>query len=87
MRHTNRTSRSPEAIATTENLRGATAAKHDRRLAYTVAQLCLATGLGRTSIFEAIKTGQLASSYVAGRRIILADDAEAWLLAGREGGR
>jgi hypothetical protein len=52
------------------------------RLAYTVAQLSRATGLEKTSIWMAIKSGELSSTLVGGRRLILHSDACAWLTLG-----
>ncbi|MFM1816500.1 MAG: hypothetical protein RLZ98_3195 [Pseudomonadota bacterium] len=54
------------------------------KLAYNISELCKATGLGQTKIFEEIKKRRLISVWVAGRRLILREDAEAWLRAGRE---
>ena len=40
------------------------------KLAYTVAEASYAIGMGRTKIYELMKTGELATVKVAGRRLI-----------------
>ena len=40
------------------------------KLAYTVAEASYAIGIGRTKIYELMKTGELATVKVAGRRLI-----------------
>lgn len=40
------------------------------RLTYTVEEAAVATGLGRTTLFEFMKSGQLASIKVGRRRLI-----------------
>ncbi len=47
--------------------------------AYTVDNFCRAYGLGRTKTFELIKTGQLKSVVIGGRRLIPREAAEALL--------
>ena len=54
------------------------------KLAYRIDEATSVSGLGRTSIYDAIKSGSLKSVYVAGRRLILRDDLEAFLRAGRD---
>jgi excisionase family DNA binding protein len=54
------------------------------KLSFTVAEACSASGLGKTSLYEAIKSGALKSIFVAGRRLILREDLEAYLKSGRE---
>jgi excisionase family DNA binding protein len=49
------------------------------KLAYTISEFCAAAGLGKTSVYELIKDGQLQSVKAAGRRLILSSDAEAFL--------
>jgi excisionase family DNA binding protein len=53
------------------------------RLSYTVPGACAATGLGKTSIYEAIKRGELKSFLACGRRLILKSDLEAFLTSCR----
>ncbi len=48
-------------------------------ISVTVKEVVEATGLGRTSVFAAIRCGALPSRKVAGRRIILMADLEAWI--------
>ena len=40
------------------------------KLAYTVAEASYAISIGRTKIYELMKTGELATVKVAGRRLI-----------------
>ena len=40
------------------------------KLAYTVAEASYAIGIGRTKIYELMKTGKLVTVKVAGRRLI-----------------
>jgi hypothetical protein len=40
-------------------------------LTVTVAEFCRLTGLGRTSAFKAIRAGDLRSTVVCGRRLIV----------------
>ena len=49
------------------------------KLSYTVSEVCLATGLGRTSIYEAMARGSLKSIRACGRRLVRKVDLEAWL--------
>jgi excisionase family DNA binding protein len=53
------------------------------KLSYTVSEVCLATGLGRTSIYEAMAQGSLKSIRACGRRLVLKADLEAWLTSFR----
>jgi excisionase family DNA binding protein len=48
-------------------------------LAYTIAEACEVSGVGRTTIYKAIKTGKLIARKSGRRTIILADDLAAWL--------
>jgi excisionase family DNA binding protein len=48
-------------------------------LAYTIAEACAAARTGRTSIYEAIKSGQLTARKRGRRTIILCDDLRGWL--------
>lgn len=73
-----------EASLPSEDGQRSLADERRQKLSYTVQEFCVATGLGKTSIFEAIKVGELKSVYVAGRRLILREDGEAWLKAGRD---
>jgi excisionase family DNA binding protein len=50
-----------------------------KRLAYSVPELCQATSLGRSLIYEEIRNGRLKATKVGARTLILRGDAEAWL--------
>lgn len=49
------------------------------RLALTVPAACEAASLGRTMVYKAITTGELASIKVGKRRLVLRDDLLDWL--------
>ncbi len=48
-------------------------------LAYSVAGASAATGIGRTLITEALRTGRLSRHYLNTKVVILASDLLAWL--------
>lgn len=58
--------------------------KHQTKLSYTVSEAALASGLGRTSLYEAMRNGSLKSLWISGRRLILHEDLVAFLKSGRE---
>ena len=51
----------------------------DCRLAYTIAEACAAAGIGRTSLYKAIRSGQLRAIKCSGRTLFLLDDLRRWL--------
>jgi excisionase family DNA binding protein len=51
--------------------------------AYRINEFCTAYGLGRTKVYELIKSGKLRTVLVAGRRLVPRDAADA-LLAGTD---
>jgi excisionase family DNA binding protein len=51
------------------------------RLLFTVAELCQATGLGRTTVYAQIKLARLRASKCGRRTLFRAADVEAWLSA------
>lgn len=49
------------------------------RLSYSVTEAARATGLGKTTLYALMGSGELASSRIAGRRLISASDLLALL--------
>ena len=49
------------------------------KLAYTVAEAAVATGLSRATLFRQIADNALPSRLVCGRRLIMADDLRGFL--------
>lgn len=65
----------------TEQLRAAFAAKNqflESLKAFSIPQFCDAYGVGRTQVFEEIKTGRLKTYKVGRRRFISATAGDAW---------
>jgi excisionase family DNA binding protein len=48
--------------------------------AFRISEVCDRTGLGRTSIYAAIKSGSLKARKCGRTTIVLADDLQAWLM-------
>jgi excisionase family DNA binding protein len=51
------------------------------RILFTVAELCEATGLGRTTLYSQIKMGRLRAHKCGRRTLFRAAEVEAWLSA------
>ena len=51
------------------------------RLAYSIAEFCQVSGLGRSSVYELIRSGRLAVRKIGSRTLILRIDAEKFLLS------
>ena len=49
------------------------------KLAFNIPEVCAATGVGRTTIYEAIKAGALKSIMVGGRRLVRREALANWL--------
>jgi excisionase family DNA binding protein len=49
------------------------------KLAYRITEACQVVGVGRTTLYSAIKRGDLQTAKVGRRTIILAGDLQAWL--------
>ena len=56
-------------------------------LAVSVQAAARVSGIGRTSLYEAIGAGELASCKVGKRRVILLEDLRAWLARQRQAAR
>lgn len=54
------------------------------KIAYSVAEACTVSSLGRSTIYSLIAAGHLKARRVGGRRIVMADSLHA-LLAADEG--
>jgi excisionase family DNA binding protein len=51
----------------------------DTPLTISIAEACKATGIGRTSIYSAIKQGELRAVKFAGRTLIRTEDLKAFV--------
>lgn len=51
----------------------------DNALAYDIKSVCRISGLGRTTVYEAIRSGALAARKYGRRTLILAADLESFL--------
>ena len=55
------------------------------RIAFRVSEAIVASGIGRTKLYEELKAGRLRSFVLCGRRLILREDLLAWLRTARDG--
>lgn len=53
--------------------------RRDEALAVSPAEAARRSGLGRTTIYAALKAGELRSLKIGARRLILVDALKAWL--------
>lgn len=53
----------------------------ESKMAFTVAEACAATGIGKTSLYSLFKEKKLTPVKVCGRTLVLADDLRALLAA------
>lgn len=49
------------------------------KIAYRPLEVCRAVGVGKTGLYEALKTGELKSRKIGRKRLILRDDLQSWL--------
>jgi excisionase family DNA binding protein len=54
------------------------------KIAYSVAEAVKVTGIGRTTLYAAIKSGRLQTRKIGRRRIVIADQLRAWLEAAHD---
>jgi excisionase family DNA binding protein len=52
---------------------------HVAPLAYSVSDACKVSGLGRTTLYAAMKAGKLTAHKCGRRTVIMSDDLLAWL--------
>ncbi|MDC7693472.1 helix-turn-helix domain-containing protein [Asticcacaulis sp. DXS10W] len=57
-----------------ETLGGNTSVVTPEKLAYSIPEAILATGLGRTFLYDRMMSGELKSRKLGGRRVILKND-------------
>jgi len=53
-------------------------------LAYSIADVCAATSCGRTTVYAAIKCGELRAIKIGRRTVVTSTDLRAWLDARAE---
>ena len=83
MNHTTQSKRAPKPshsqTLTSEPSRHIAQRTPQEKLAFNINEVCAATGIGRTSVYEAIKNGALKSMMVGGRRLVRREALENWL--------
>lgn len=52
----------------------------ETKLAFSIAEACRASSLGRTKIYELISTGQLHTVRIGGRRLIPAESLHSLIM-------
>jgi hypothetical protein len=51
------------------------------RLALSIAEMCAASSVGKSTLYAEIRKGRLIARKVNGRTVVLVPDAQAWLAA------
>lgn len=54
-------------------------ASDTERIAYRPLEACKVTGIGRSGLYEALKSGALRSHKIGRKRLIMRDDLQAWI--------
>lgn len=58
---------------------GAAPAEHPPKLAYTITELCAATGISRAMVYKEIRAERLKVKKIGARTLIPIDEARAWM--------
>jgi excisionase family DNA binding protein len=65
--------------ATRKQISAAEQSRRARQRAMSIGEFCQRYGVGRTTVYEEIKSGRLRGRKIGKRTVITDDDAEYWL--------